>query len=171
LATMYKSGFDPTVNVRFRHSFNGGHDRRGGSALSIGIGGSLATSFLPHHRAYGSVPRRFGGLRMNRLCHDDKALTFEEASAQRAVKRFASADPPRSFQTHDRGEGRFPASAATPEFREPFAAKRYWSDLPRAKRSKRKIAETEARLPFHPRHAAQPPSDPAVEVFECAPLA
>ena len=27
---MYKSGFDPTVNVRLRHSFNGGHDRRGG---------------------------------------------------------------------------------------------------------------------------------------------
>ncbi|MGC2221189.1 MAG: hypothetical protein WA624_01895, partial [Methylocella sp.] len=27
---VYKSGFDPTVNVRLRHSFNGGHDRRGG---------------------------------------------------------------------------------------------------------------------------------------------
>jgi hypothetical protein len=26
----------------------------------IGIGGSLTTSLLPHHRAYGSVPRRFG---------------------------------------------------------------------------------------------------------------
>ena len=27
---MYKSGFDPTVNVRLRHSFNGRHYRRGG---------------------------------------------------------------------------------------------------------------------------------------------
>ena len=28
----------------------------------IGIGGSLSASLLPHHRAYGSVPRRFGWL-------------------------------------------------------------------------------------------------------------
>ena len=27
---LYKSGFDPTVNVRIRHSFNGGHYGRGG---------------------------------------------------------------------------------------------------------------------------------------------
>jgi hypothetical protein len=32
-------------------------------ATSIGIGGHLAMPPLPHHRAYGSVPRRFGGLR------------------------------------------------------------------------------------------------------------
>src|SRR4051794_19646392 len=31
-------------------------------APSIGIGGHLAVPPLPHHRAYGSVPRRFGGL-------------------------------------------------------------------------------------------------------------
>src|ERR1700731_3788240 len=30
--TVYKSGFDPTVNVRLRHSFNGGHYRRRGPA-------------------------------------------------------------------------------------------------------------------------------------------
>ena len=29
----------------------------------IGIGGSLTTSLLPHHRAYGSVPRRFGSVK------------------------------------------------------------------------------------------------------------
>ena len=28
----------------------------------IGIGGDFAVSLLPHHRAYGSVPRRFGWL-------------------------------------------------------------------------------------------------------------
>ena len=30
--------------------------------IVIGIGGHLAMSPLPHHRAYGSVPRRFGRL-------------------------------------------------------------------------------------------------------------
>src|SRR5262249_19621435 len=33
---------------------------------AIGIGGHLAMSPLPHHRAYGSVPRRFG--RLSRHC-------------------------------------------------------------------------------------------------------
>ena len=28
--------------------------------IVIGIGGRLTASPLPHHRAYGSVPRRFG---------------------------------------------------------------------------------------------------------------
>jgi hypothetical protein len=37
---LYKSGFDPTVNVRLRHSFNGGHDRRGG--LDVVKGASFA---------------------------------------------------------------------------------------------------------------------------------
>ena len=32
------------------------------SSSKIGIGGSLAAPLLPHHRAYGSVPRRFGWL-------------------------------------------------------------------------------------------------------------
>src|SRR5271157_1971205 len=32
------------------------------SPPSIGIGGRLTTPPLPHHRAYGSVSRRFGGL-------------------------------------------------------------------------------------------------------------
>src|ERR1700741_5438614 len=31
----------------------------GGVAPRIGIGGHLAAPPLPHHRAYGSVPRRF----------------------------------------------------------------------------------------------------------------
>jgi hypothetical protein len=31
-------------------------------AASIGIGGHLAMPPLTYHRAYGSVPRRFGGL-------------------------------------------------------------------------------------------------------------
>ena len=34
---------------------------------AIGIGGHLAMPPLPHHRAYGSVPRRFGGLSFHPL--------------------------------------------------------------------------------------------------------
>jgi hypothetical protein len=32
----------------------------------IGIGGCLSASPLPHHRAYGSVPRRFDWVKLNR---------------------------------------------------------------------------------------------------------
>jgi hypothetical protein len=34
---------------------------------SIGIGGHLAMPPLPHHRLYGSVPRRFGGLSIHQF--------------------------------------------------------------------------------------------------------
>jgi len=40
----------------------------------IGIGERLAAPLLPHHRAYGSVPRRFGGL----------AVTLDTVSEDRA---------------------------------------------------------------------------------------
>src|SRR5260370_36129023 len=33
-------------------------------ASEIGIGGRLATPPLPHHRAYGSVPRRFDRVKL-----------------------------------------------------------------------------------------------------------
>src|SRR5437762_3344796 len=36
----------------------------GGFAPMIGIGGHLAAPPLPHHRAYGSVPRRFDRVRL-----------------------------------------------------------------------------------------------------------
>jgi hypothetical protein len=48
---------------------------------SIGIGGHLAMPPLPHHRAYGSVPRRFGGLSVHQLCHREQAQPFERALA------------------------------------------------------------------------------------------
>src|SRR6056297_399188 len=61
---------------RFMVRFIGGRVRRRGFPIKIsglnrserlgrwkiGIGGALAGSLLPHHRAYGSVPRRFGWL-------------------------------------------------------------------------------------------------------------
>ena len=40
----------------------GGRVVADGLWILIGIGGHLAMPPLPHHRAYGSVPRRFGRL-------------------------------------------------------------------------------------------------------------
>src|SRR6516225_2894132 len=37
-----------------------------GQAVMIGIGGHLAMPPLPHHRAYGSVPRRFDWVKLGR---------------------------------------------------------------------------------------------------------
>ena len=37
------------------------------SRVAIGIGGHLAMPPLPHHRAYGSVPRRFGWMSVHRV--------------------------------------------------------------------------------------------------------
>src|SRR5206468_665768 len=48
-------------------------------ARSIGIGGHLTMPPLPHHRAYGSVPRRFGGLSTGQLFHGKQSQTTEAA--------------------------------------------------------------------------------------------
>ena len=42
----------------------------------IGIGGRLTTPPLPHHRAYGSVPRRFDRVRLGRAHRfgEDRAI-------------------------------------------------------------------------------------------------
>ena len=46
----------------------------------IGIGGHLAMPPLPHHRAYGSVPRRFGGSCFDEVGHGDQAEGAEASS-------------------------------------------------------------------------------------------
>src|SRR3954469_23806784 len=46
--------------------------RRSGT---IGIGGHLTMPPLPHHRAYGSVPRRFGGLSARQRLHGKQSKT------------------------------------------------------------------------------------------------
>ena len=43
----------------------------------IGIGGRLAVPPLPHHRAYGSVPRQFGGLSIHQFLHWRHSETTE----------------------------------------------------------------------------------------------
>jgi len=70
-------GRSPAGN--FRHLLPAPRARH---TAEIGIGGHLAMPPLPHHRAYGSVPRRFGGFRSFRFCRPKKgrqlaaAITF-----------------------------------------------------------------------------------------------
>src|SRR6266404_851308 len=120
-----------------------------GQAASIGIGGHLATPPLPHHRAYGSVPRRFGGLSTRQLFHGKQTQTTETSFGEGAMQRFREAQPPRSLWTEDGRTGR------------PFG------DLEPAELT---IALA-ARLPLNPDDATQAPSDPAIQRWQLAPLA
>lgn len=52
----------PNPALRNRLGLGRGYDLRIGD--SIGIGGRLAAPPIPHHRAYGSVPRRFDRIKL-----------------------------------------------------------------------------------------------------------
>src|SRR6201987_4821748 len=80
--------------------------RSAGVLLSIGIGGHLAMPPLPHHRAYGSVPRRFGGLSTRQLFHGDQAETTEASFGEGAMQSFREAQPPGSLGAEDGRTGR-----------------------------------------------------------------
>src|SRR3989442_3462927 len=116
---------------------------------SIGIGGHLAMPPLPHHRAYGSVPRRFGGLSVHQLFHGRQAQTFEASVGEGAVHRVREAQSPRTFRAEDGLTGRRPRHAEM--------AKLMISLAP--------------RLPLDPDDATQAPPDPAVERWQLVPLA
>src|SRR3954451_2502124 len=107
----------------------------------IGIGGPLTRPPLPHHRAYGSVPRRFGGLSVYQLFHGEEAQTGEASFGEGAVQSFHGAQPPGSLRAEDSRTG------------QPFG------DLETAKFP----ISPAARLPRDPNDASQSPSDPAVE--------
>src|SRR5260370_19345687 len=70
-------------------------------AGSIGIGGHLAMPPLPHHRAYGSVPRRFGGLSTSQVFHGKQAQTTEASFGESALQSFREAQPPPSLGARD----------------------------------------------------------------------
>src|SRR3954452_8154525 len=107
----------------------------------IGIGGPLTRPPLPHHRAYGSVPRRFGGLSVYQLFHGEEAQAGEASFGEGAVQSFHGAQPPGSLRAEDSRTG------------QPFG------DLEAAKFP----VSPAARLPLDPNDASQSPSDPAVE--------
>src|SRR3954467_9112630 len=108
---------------------------------AIGIGGPLTRPPLPHHRAYGSVPRRFGGLSVYQLFHGEEAQTGEASFGEGPVQSFHGAQPPGSLRAEDSRTG------------QPFG------DLEAAKFP----VSPAARLPLDPNDASQSPSDPAVE--------
>src|ERR1700720_2294883 len=104
---------------------------------------------LPHHRAYGSVPRRFGGLSAHQLLHGDLAETTEASFGEGAMQRFREAQPPGTLGAENGRTGR------------PFG------DLEPAKLA---IALA-SRLPLDPGDATQAPSDPAIQRWQFARLA
>jgi len=67
------------------------------SPPSIGIGGHLAAPPLPHHRAYGSVPRRFGGLGFDEVTHCDQTHRAEARLAECIVQGSGGTQSPRPF--------------------------------------------------------------------------
>ena len=56
----------------------------------IGIGGRLAVPPLPHHRAYGSVPRRFDWVKLGRDMKSGKTERIEVVVAQGLLDRRVS---------------------------------------------------------------------------------
>src|ERR1700730_13858876 len=116
---------------------------------SIGIGGHLAMPPLAHHRAYGSVPRRFGGLSTRQLFHGKQAQTTETRFSEGAMQSFREAQPTRSLWAEDSRTGRPFGDLEPTEFA---------------------IALT-ACLPLDPGDATQAPSDPAVQRWQFVPLA
>jgi hypothetical protein len=70
---------------------------------------------LPHHRAYGSVPRRFGGLSARQLFHGKHSQRAEASFGDDAMQSFREAQPPGSVA----GEARSSRLAATLKRRNP----------------------------------------------------
>src|ERR1700730_12643035 len=104
---------------------------------------------LPHHRAYGSVPRRFGGLSARQLFHGKQSQTTEASFGEGAMQSFREAQPPGSLGAEDGRTGR------------PFG------DLEPTELT---IALA-SRLPLDPGDATQAPSDPAIQRWQLVPLA
>ena len=61
---------------------------------------------LPHHRAYGSVLPRFGGLSTHQLFHGKQPQTTEASFGQGATRCFRRAQPLRSLWAEDGRTGR-----------------------------------------------------------------
>src|SRR5271165_6329226 len=119
------------------------------SLRSIGIGGRLATPPLPHHRAYGSVPRRFGGLSARQRIHRKQSKTPEASVGEGAVQRARRTQPPRSLWAEDGRAGHLLGDLEATKF--PIA-----------------IAP---RLPLDPDDATQASACPAVQRCQLVQLA
>ena len=107
--------------------------------LDLAIGGHLAMPPLPHHRAYGSVPRRFGGLSADERLHEEQPETTETGVGKGAVQRVREAQPPGSLRAED---GRIGRAFGDPEPTQLAVA-------------------PAARLPLDPGDATQAPPEPS----------
>jgi hypothetical protein len=96
---------------------------------------------LPHHRAYGSVPRRFGGLSAHQRVHGEQAMIFEAFVAEGAMHRACRAQTPGSLWTEDSRTGHLVRDFEATEFAIAVAA----------------------RLPLNPDDATQAPPCPAIQ--------
>src|SRR3954465_6365553 len=56
---------------------------------------------LPHHRAYGSVSRRFGGLSARQRLHGKQSKTFEALVGEGPMQCARRTQSPWSFRTED----------------------------------------------------------------------
>src|SRR3954451_3191096 len=72
----------------------------------IGIGGHLTMPPLPHHRAYGSVPRRFGGLSARQRLHGKQSKPLEASVGKGSMQRVRRTQSPRSLRAEDGRTGR-----------------------------------------------------------------
>src|SRR6188472_3403555 len=68
---------------------------------AIGIAGHLTMPPLPHHRAYGSVPRRFGGLSARQRLHGKQSKTVEAFVGEGPVQGARRTQSPRSLWAED----------------------------------------------------------------------
>ena len=91
---------------------------------------------LPHHRAYGSVPRRFGGLSTHQRVHGKQAMILEASVGEGAMQRARRAQPPGSLWAEDGRTGHLVRDPKATEFAITVAA----------------------RLPLNPDDATQAPS-------------
>jgi hypothetical protein len=78
---------------------------------------------LPHHRAYGSVPRRFGGLSTRQFFHGRQSETTETGFGEAAVQGFRKAQAPRSLWAEDGRTGRAFRNVEATEFTVALAAR------------------------------------------------
>ena len=111
------------------------------SPASIGIGGHLAMPPLPHHRAYGSVPRRFGGLSTRHRFHGKQPMTLEAFVGEGAVQRARRTQPPWSLRAEDGRTGRPLRHLEATKF----------------------LVASASRLPLDPDDATQASSGPAIQ--------
>src|SRR3954452_11033469 len=103
--------------------------------------GHLTMPPLPHHRAYGSVPRRFGGLSARQRLHGKQSKTFEAFVGEGAVQGARRTQSPRSLGAEDGCTGHLLGNLQATQL----------------------LVASAARLPLDPDNAAQASAYPAIQ--------